>query len=338
MIAVDSRERPITARLPMAGSKFGCPAVPRRAVPRPRLTSVLDGDDWRVALVTGGPASGKTLLVAQWFETLEGTGREWVHLDAGDDRPERFWLALAVGLDRAVPGGFAAAVELAADAGRGRAQFLDRLLAGMSALEGPLVAVLDEVHFLRHPAIIEDLAAVAEHLPPQVRLVFISRVDPPLPVARWRAGSWLAEVRQPDLAFTLSEAALLFAALGEHRLSAGDVEGLWRHTQGWAAGLRLAATAIRDRPDAPAAAREFSGGHRLVADLLVSEILDRQSPELSEFLLRTSVAEVLDGELCDALTGRYDSATVLRGLEADLPFLTAPHRRRSRVAGRADSG
>ena len=123
MVIRDSRERARTDRLPIVRSKFGCPAVPQRAVARPRLSSVLAGTEWRLALVTAGPASGKTVMVAQWFETLEGTAREWVTLDAGDDRPERFWLAVAVGFERAVPGGFGRAVELATDVRRSRRSF-----------------------------------------------------------------------------------------------------------------------------------------------------------------------------------------------------------------------
>ena len=95
--------------LPVPRSKFGCPAVPARAVARPRLGEVLAQPDWRVALVTGGPATGKTVAVAQWFGTLDPVAREWVTLDAGDDRPERFWLAFVLALERAVPGAFAQA-------------------------------------------------------------------------------------------------------------------------------------------------------------------------------------------------------------------------------------
>ena len=325
----DSRERARMDRLPIVRSKFGCPAVPQRAVARPRLRSVLAGTEWRLALVSAGPASGKTVMVAQWFETLEGTAREWVTLDAGDDRPERFWLAVAVGCELAVPGGFGGAVELAPDVRRSPREFLDRLLMDMSFVEGPLVVVLDDVHFLQDPAILRDLAWVVEHVPKNVQMVFTSRFDPPLPLARWRARSWLVEVRHRHLAFTVPETSLLFAALDEHRLGPGDVEELWRTTEGWAAGLRLAATAIRDRPDVSAAAREFSGRHGVVADLLVSEILDGQSDEMSDFLLSTSIAAVLDADLCDALSGRRDSSVVLRSLEADMPFLTATNTDRS---------
>jgi LuxR family maltose regulon positive regulatory protein len=304
-------------------SKFGCPAVPVRAIARPRLAEVLAQPDWRVALVTGGPATGKTVAVAQWFQALGPVAREWVTLDAGDDRPEHFWLTFVLALDRAVPGSFTQAAAAAADVHRLPPGFLDRLLTAWSAVEDPLVIVLEDAHHLRSPEIYEDLGFVVEHLAGASRMLLTGRADPPLPVSRWRGRGWLAELRQRDLALTLPETAELFTALGEHRLTESEIEELWRHTEGWVAGLRLAAAGIRDRDDVSAAVDEFSGRTPMVADLLADELLRRAPQELSEFLLRTSVADVLDAELCDALSGRSGSADVLRRMEADLKFVMA---------------
>ena len=304
-------------------SKFGCPAVPVRAIARARLGEVLAGPDWRVALVTGGPATGKTVAVAQWFGTLDSVAREWVTLDAGDDRPERFWLTLALALERAVPGAFTQAAASAADVHRLPPEFLGRLLTAWSDVDEPLVIVLEDIHHLRSLQITEGLAFVVEHLPGRSRMLLTSRVDPHLPISRWRGRSWLAEFRQRDLAFTLPETAELFTALGEHRLTTSEVEALWRRTEGWVAGLRLAAAWLQDRADVRAAVAEFSGRTPMVADLLADELFHRAPKDLSEFLLRTSVADVLDAELCDALSGRSDSADVLRRMEADLQFVMA---------------
>jgi LuxR family transcriptional regulator, maltose regulon positive regulatory protein len=309
--------------LPVPGSKFGCPAVPARAIARARLVEVLAQPDWRVALVTGGPATGKTVAVAQWFGALDPIAREWVTLDAGDDRPERFWLTFVLALDRAVPGAFAQAAAAATDVHRLPPAFLDRLLTAWSAVTDPLIIVLEDVHHLQSPQITEDLGLVIEHLPGRSRLLLTSRADPHLPVSRWRGRGWLAELRQRDLALTLPEAAELFTALGEARLTASDLESLWRHTEGWVAGLRLAAAGLQDRADVSAAVAEFSGRTPVVADLLADELLYRAPKELSEFLLRTSVADVLDAEVCDALSGRGDSAEVLRRMEAGLQFVMA---------------
>ena len=310
-------------RLSVPRSKFGCPAVPVRAIARPRLGEVLGQPDWRVALVTGGPATGKTVSVAQWFQALGPVAREWVTLDADDDRPERFWLAFVLGLERAVPGVFAQAAALAPDVHGLPSEFLDRLLTAWSAVEDPLVIVLEDAHHLRSPEINDDLGFVVEHLPGRSRVLLTSRAEPGLPISRWRGRGWLAELRQRDLALTLPETAELFTALGEHRLTESEIESLWRHTEGWVAGLRLAAAGLKDRADVRAAVAEFSGQSPMVADLLADELLHRAPKELSEFLLRTSVADVLDTELCDALSGRSDSGDVLRQMEADLKFVMA---------------
>ncbi len=303
-------------------SKFGCPAVPVRAIARPRLLEVLAQPDWRVALVTGGPATGKTVAIAQWFQALGPVAREWVTLDAGDDRPERFWLTFVLALERAVPGAFAQAGS-AADVHRLPSEFLRRLLSAWSAVDDPLVIVLEDIHHLQSPEITQDLGFVIEHLPGAARMLLTGRVDPPLPVSRWRGRGWLAELRQRDLALTLPETAELFTALGESRVTESEIERLWRHTEGWVAGLRLAAAELKDRADVSAAVAEFSGRSPMVADLLAEELLHRAPKDLSEFLLRTSVADVLDAELCDALSGRTDSGEMLRRMEADLKFVMA---------------
>jgi LuxR family transcriptional regulator, maltose regulon positive regulatory protein len=238
-----------------------------------------------VALVAGGPATGKTVSVAQWFGTLGPIAREWVTLDDGDDRPERFWLTFALALDRAVPGGFGQTAASATDVHRLPPEFLDRLLTAWSAIKDPVVIVLDDVHHLRSPEIAEDLGFVVEHLPGPSRILLTSRADPHLPISRWRGRGWLAELRQRDLALTLPEAGELFTVLGESRLTASEVETLWHHTEGWVAGLRLAAAWLKDRADVSAAVAEFSGRTPMVADLLADDLLHRAPDELAEQLL-----------------------------------------------------
>jgi DNA-binding CsgD family transcriptional regulator len=309
--------------LPVSRSKFGCPAVPVRAIARPRLGQMLAQPDWRVALVTGGPATGKTVTVAQWFQTLGPIAREWVTLDAHDDRPERFWLTFAVALESAVPGAFDKAAVSATNMHSLAPDFFPRLLTSWSAIKDPVVIVLDDVHHFQSPEITEGLAFVIENLPGRSRILLTSRADPDLPISRWRGRSWFAELRQRDLALTLPETTELFTALGEHRLSTSDIETLWRRTEGWVAGLRLAAAGFKDRHDVSAAVTDFSGRNPMVADLLAEELLYHAPEDLSEFLLRTSVADVLDAELCDALSGRSDSEETLRNMEADLKFVTA---------------
>jgi ATP/maltotriose-dependent transcriptional regulator MalT len=292
-------------------------------VPRPRLAEVLAHDEWRVALVTGGAATGKTVLASQWFESLEGVSREWVTLEASDDRPERFWLMIALALERAMPGAFTASVTSTTGVHRLLPDFLDRLMADWAAVSGPLVLVLDDVHYLRDRSITDDLSSVVDHLPNHSRILLTSRAVPQLPLGRWRGRSWLVEIRQRDLALTLPESVSLVAALDEHRLTTTDIERLWRHTEGWAAGLRLAISELKHCTNVSAAVAEFSGRDAVVADLLTEEVLHRAPDDLADFLLRTSVVDVLDAELCNALSGRNDSGDVLRSMEAELQFVTA---------------
>src|SRR5271169_2134764 len=171
-------------------SKFGCPAVPVRAIARPRLGEVLGQPDWRVALVTGGPATGKTVAVAQWFQALDPIAREWVTLDADDDRPERFWLTFVLALERAVPGAFAQAAVSATNMHGLAPDFFPRLLTAWSAVTDPLVIVLEDMHHLQSPEVTEGLGFVLENLPGRSRMLLTSRADPPLPVSRWRGRSW----------------------------------------------------------------------------------------------------------------------------------------------------
>ena len=323
-VAAPRVARTVRTRPPVIlGTKFGCPVVPGRAIARPRLAELLGDEDWKVALVTGGAGTGKTVFAAQWFTALASGAREWVTLDADDNRPERFWPTLVLALERALPGAFAATAALSAEMHRLQPEFLDRLLDDWSAVEDPLTIALDDVHHLRSPQISEDLAFVIEHLPLNSRFLLISRVEPELPLSRWRARSWVAEVRQRDLALTLPETVSMISALGESRLSGSEIESLWHQTEGWAAGLRLAVSALKDRDDISVALTEFSGRSPVIADLLAEELVRRAPADLSEFLLRTSVADVLDADLCEALSGRSDSAEVLRSLEADLQFVVA---------------
>ena len=208
--------------------------------------------------------------------------------------------------------------------------YLDRLLAAWSAVEEALVLVLDDVHQLRSPEITEGLGfVVVEHLPGRSRLLLTSRVDPGLPVSRWRGRGWLAEFRQRDLALTLPETVELFTALGEHRLTTSEVETLWRHTEGWAVGLRLAAAGLKDRADVSAAVAEFSGRTPVVADLLADELLRHAPKELSEFLLRRAdladtqgimaFVNLFSRELVTESASRMLTYAMMLGLSGQIP-------------------
>jgi LuxR family transcriptional regulator, maltose regulon positive regulatory protein len=183
--------------------------------------------------------------------------------------------------------------------------------------------VLDDYHLVDAEAVHGSLAFLIEHLPPGLRLVLASRADPPLPLARLRASGQLAELRTAELRFTAEEAAALLREAVEPDLPLPDtaVAALVTRTEGWAAGLQLAALSLRGQSDAAGFMASFSGSHRYVLDFLSEEVLDRQPEPVREFLLETSVLERLSGPLCDAVTGRTDSQQLLEQVERANLFL-----------------
>lgn len=316
-------------RLPVIEVKFSAPRLPRHVIDRARLESQLARRDWRVALITGGPGAGKTVIAGQRFESVEGH-RAWITLDADDDHPERFWLQVGSALRRAVPEHFVGTDLFPPTPRRRRDDSPAADLAlNAASLDEPLVMVLDQLDRIRNPLILNEVAALVEHLPTGMQLIVTSRVDPPLPLAQWRARSWLLELRQHDLAFTADEASALFAAAGEERLTTDQVARLASRTEGWIAALRLALISMRNSDDAAGVVETFSGRHRMIADLLVSEVLDQQPADVQEFLVRTSVVKHLDPDLCNVLTGREDSDHLLRSLEAAICFVVADDERLS---------
>ena len=313
---------PASSRILVPRSKFGAPASSSRSIVRDRLLRPLHADGWRVALLTAGPATGKTTLTADWFHSLGRTAREWLRLDVDDNQPERFWMSFTTALERSLPGAFAGSVQRASNFDRAQFELLDSVLSDWADAAEPLTLVVDDAHHLRDHQLTKDLGALMEHLPRGSRVVLISRLDLPLPIAAWRVRSWLVEIRQHELAFTLPEAQSLFETLGEVDLEPRDVETIWRQSEGWVAALRLASSTLRGRTDLAVAVSEFSGRNPMVADLLAEQLLSRQAPDIADFLLRTSILDTLDAELCDALSGRDDSYRILLRMASELQFVT----------------
>jgi LuxR family maltose regulon positive regulatory protein len=308
-------------QLPVLVSKLGPPPVPSFAVTRARLVAPLLERDWRVAVITGGAGTGKSVVAAQCCAALTDASAAWVTLDASDDRPERFWLYLVAALELAVPGAFTETAARVPNARNESDDLLTQLLVEAATLTRPLVVVLDDLHTIRDPQILGGIRFLVEHAPAQLRLMVTSRSEPSLPIAHWTARTWTVEIRQDDLACSSAETIALLAALGEHRLAHDDIDHLRLHTEGWMAALHLAALAMHGKDDAASVARNFTGRHRMIADLLMSEVLEAQTSEVQEFLLRTSIVEHFDGVMADALTGRTDGAAALDSLAARIAFL-----------------
>ncbi len=267
--------------------------------------------------------SGKTALLADWARR----GRcpvAWLSLDAGDNDPARLWRHAVAALDRVRPGISERVGPLLGPPAPPSFEGLVTALVNELDTEpgkGEVLLVLDDYHLIDSQAVHASLRFLLEHLPPGLHLVLASRSDPPLPLARLRASGQLAELRADDLRFTTDEAAaLLREALGAD-LPDAAVAVLAARTEGWAAGLQLAALSLRGQEDAAGFVAAFSGSHRYVLDYLAGEVLDRQAEELRGFLLETSVLERLSGALCDAVTGRADSQAMLEQVEQAGLFL-----------------
>lgn len=302
-------------------TRFRPPWIGDEVIERPRLLHLLSRPDWRIAVVAASPGSGKTVFATQWVANGPADCA-WLSLDPTDDHPEQFWHDVVRSLDHARPAAFAGAERVATAGRHGPEAVAAALAADASRLDRPLGLVLDDLDAVRDPAVLGSLAALVEALPPQLRLVCVTRRDPALPVGRWRARRWLVEVRQRDLCCDLDETTALLAALGEDRLGDDDLRTLHAKTEGWIAALNVAAVAMRGKPPGEAVA-ELTGRHALIAELLCNEVVDRQPDDVRELMIRTSIADHLDAEFCDVLTGRGDSLDRLRALEADTHLLAA---------------
>jgi ATP/maltotriose-dependent transcriptional regulator MalT len=305
-------------------TKLHIPSVRAGIVARDGLVGALArGRSRKITLLDAPAGFGKTTLLAQWCAS---TGEEhafaWVSLDDADNDPVRFWTCAIDALEGVAPGTGARARE-ALQAGPAALQdvALPLLLNDLAGVERPLVLVFDDYHAIRDARVHGSVEFLIQHLPQMVHLAIATRADPPLPLGRLRALGEMTELRAADLRLSSEEAAgLLRAALGVE-LDPGDVERLLSRTEGWAAGLYLAALSLRGRADARAFIGSFTGDDRHIVDYLSTEVLAGQPPELRGFLLRTAILGRLCGPLCDALTGGTDSARLLEQIERDNLFL-----------------
>jgi LuxR family transcriptional regulator, maltose regulon positive regulatory protein len=292
-------------------------------VPRPRLLEQLSkGTASALTLVCAPAGFGKTSVLAEWSRHRRPP-LAWLSLDRGDSDPARFWRYVAAALDGLRPG---IAQQVAALL-RGPQQQppLEAVLAVVvNELAGgaeEAVLVLDDYHLVEDPAVHGSLALLLDRQPAQLQLVVASRADPPLPLARLRAGGQLGELRERDLRFTAEETAALLRAATGLVLPADSVAALEARTEGWVAGLQLAALSLQGHTDPAGFVASFSGSHRFVLDYLTEEVLARQPEPLVRFLLETSVLERLSGPLCDAVCGRGDSQELLEQIERANLFL-----------------
>ena len=311
---------------PLIVTKLTQPRPPPLLVSRPRLFTLLDAGAQELLTVVSGPAgAGKTTLLASWSSAGRAPGRvAWLSLDPADNQSARFWAHVQAALRRS--GAVAADSALLRWAPRPDLDttFLSLLVSGLAELPGPVVLVLDDLQDITDATVLQGLEFLLRHAPPQLRLMLATRVDPPLPLQRLRVSGQLAQLRSADLAFTVDEVADMLAGYElRPSLSEHDAALLQARTEGWAAGLRLAALSLQDQPDPHRFVSEFAGDDQSVADYLVGEVLDRQPEELRSFLLQTCIVDELNGDLADALTGGRDGEGTLAHLERANTFVAA---------------
>jgi LuxR family maltose regulon positive regulatory protein len=321
---VASAEITMSGQDVLLATKLHVPRPQPGFVPRQRLAEMLGEGLARGRVLVCAPAGfGKTVLLADWARR-GGRPVAWLGLDGGDGDPARFWRYVVAALDRARPG-VAGRVSpmLGQPSPRSFEGLVTALINELAADPGAdeVLLILDDYHLVDSGPVHESVAFLLENLPPGLRVVVSGRADPPLPLARLRARGQLAELRAADLRFTGEEAAALLGEAEGAGLPATTVAALTARTEGWAAGLQLAGLSLRGQPDPAGFVAAFSGSHRFVLDYLADEVLERQPGQVRSFLLETSVLERLSGELCDAVTGRAGSQTMLQDIERAGLFL-----------------
>jgi LuxR family maltose regulon positive regulatory protein len=322
---------PSTAPLRVAAGKTAVPELPVEFIPRPALRELLDQATPAQVIVVSAPAgSGKTLLLADWVRQDEGLETAWISLDADDNDPRRLWLAVLAAL-LALPSPSrrrrlqrVAAMAQGAQGARGD-DLVAELADALDDPESPVRVVLDDVHELTAREVLRDLTRLIRRSPAGVRLVLASRTDPPISVPRLRLEGRLHEIRADVLRFTLDDTAAMLRATGLE-LTAAQVAGLQARTEGWAAGLRLAALALRRTDDVSAFLTNFSGDERSVAEYLTVEILGGMSSDTQDFLRTVSVCSPLRAAVAVELSARPDADRLLDVLchETSLVGRTSP--------------
>jgi LuxR family maltose regulon positive regulatory protein len=290
-------------------------------VSRPELWKRL-GEAVRVTVVSAPAGSGKTVLLRSWIEETGLTEyAAWVQVARDERDPQRLWLSVLDALRQTVSGSALVRPLTAAPDLDGWAM-AERLLNDLVPVRERLWLVLDDLHELGSDQAWRQLELLVMRAPPQLRFVLATRHDVRLGLHRLRLEGELTELRVDDLRFSLAEAGALFDAVGVD-LPGPTLTRLVDRTEGWAAGLRLAALSLAGRPDPERFAREFSGSERTVAEYLLAEVLSRQSPEVRRLLLRTSVLERVNGELADLLTAGSGGERVLQDLEEANAFVVS---------------
>jgi LuxR family transcriptional regulator, maltose regulon positive regulatory protein len=318
---------PAVVRVPASVPGFSVPLDPKVQPPeirpewlnRPALLGRLSGTTARLILLSAPAGAGKTVLVSQWCATPDSRRFAWAALDASDNNPTRLWWKVVSAVRRACP-------EFDVDPPqvlmpRQGCVLLPAFITRLAALRPPVVLVLDDYHLVHNPKCHRQVDRLLRDLPPSCQLVLMTRAMPPLELGRLRASGGVADIGMADLRFTGPETGALVSAMAGVTLDDRDLSVLLERTEGWAAGVYLAALALRGHQSPHSFIDQFNGDHRFIADFLVEEVLNRETPDVRQFLLGTSILDRFTASLCDAVTGRADSARLIERLDRENVFL-----------------
>jgi ATP/maltotriose-dependent transcriptional regulator MalT len=304
-------------------TELQAPGVRAEWVERPGLAGYLAGLTARLILVSAPLGYGKTTLVAQWRASEADRRFAWITLGSADNDPRTLWWQIVQALQRACPeldGGQVLQVLRAPVPDIGGAA-IPVLVSELGELTAPVVLVLDSYDHINEASCHDQIALLLLQLPSSAQVVLATRTAPPLPLPRLRAAGNMAEIGARELRLTAAEAALLVRAASGVELSKPDAGVLTERTEGWAAGLYLAALSLRGHPSPASFVRQFTGHDRFIADLLTEEVLSRQPAEIRQFLVRTAVLDRFCAPLCDAVTGSGHAAKIIDALSRDNAFI-----------------
>lgn len=287
---------------PILATKLYIPSPRPKLVLRPRLIEQINGGlNGRLTLISAPAGFGKTTVVSEWIAESEQSVA-WLSLDEGDNDPARFLTYLVAALQTIVPTvGESLLSALQSLQPPQPDSMMAVLLNDLMSIPNDLVLVIDDYHIVDSKPVDDILTFLLEHLPPQIHLIITTREDPPLPLARLRARGQMTELRIADLRFTRSEAAGFLNQVMKLNLSEEDISALETRTEGWIAGLQLAALSMQQHQDTSNFIKSFTGSHHFVLDYLVEEVLHQQSESVQDFLLRTSILNRMCGPLCEAI-------------------------------------
>ncbi|NEQ54258.1 MAG: helix-turn-helix transcriptional regulator [Leptolyngbya sp. SIO3F4] len=307
--------------LPLLETKLYLPKWTADRVSRPRLLNSIHPER-KLTLVSAPAGFGKTTLLAEWVEAIPANKVAWVSLDQSDNDPAVFWSYLITALQKVQPHLSDRSLSLLQSSQPSPIEsVLMTLLNELSAVGENITLILDDYHRIETQTIHSGIGFLLNHLPPQMHLIISSRTDPPLSLARLRSHGELTELRIANLRFTPDEAANFLNQVMDLKLSAMDVSALEQRTEGWIAGLQLAALSLQGREDISSFVAAFSGDDRYIVDYLMEEVLQRQPDGVRHFLLQTAILERLSGSLCDAVTGQNGSQRMLETLERGNLFI-----------------